>query len=300
LIGGVDVRVKTMCSRVTKQMVRVALLGALVAGGAASVASAADDPNPGALTFTGSFDVPAVYFFRGLRQEADPSFTMFPAADLGIALSSGDGAVKSSTINIGLWNSLQTGSTGSDGPSGKLHYEEDFYAALNLGFGGGFGLGMTYTAYTSPNGMFPTVKELMFKVSKSGKWAPYGIIGFELSDDGQADAGTNQGTYAELGIGPSFPLGKSTVTLTVPVKFGFSLNDYYELAGEDHKFGFFDVGGLLTFPLSKVNTRFGSWNIHGGGDYLALGDTTEAFNVDADGETHSSQFIWTFGIGVSY
>jgi hypothetical protein len=280
-------------------MIRVAVLGALIVGGTASAASAADDPNPGALTFTGSFDVPTVYFFRGIRQESDPKFTMFPAADLGIALSSGNGAVKSSTINIGLWNSLQTGSSGTDGPSGKLHYEEDFYAALNLAFGDGFGLGTTFTSYTSPNNMFATVQELSFKVSKSGKLAPYGIIGFEVGD-GQADAGTSPGTYMELGVGPSFPLGKSTVTLTVPVKVGFSLSDYYELAGEDHKFGFFDVGGLLTFPLSKVNTRFGTWNIHGGGDYLALGDTTEAFNINADGVTHSSQFIGIFGIGLSY
>jgi len=292
------VRVKTMCSRVTKQMVGVALLGVLMAGGAASVASGADDPNPGALTFTGSFDVPTVYFFRGIRQETDPSLTMFPAADLGIALSSGDGALKSSAINIGLWNSLHTGSSGTDGPTGLLHYEEDFYAALNLGFGGGFGLGTTFTSYTSPNRTFPTVQELSFKFSKSGKFAPYGIIGFELGE-GQADGGTGKGTYLELGVGPSFPLG-GTVTLTVPVKFGFSLNDYYELAGEDHKFGFFDVGGLLTFPLSKVASSYGTWNIHGGADYLALGDTTEAFNVDSDGETHSGQFIAIFGIGVSY
>jgi hypothetical protein len=90
------------------------------------------------------------------------------------------------------------------------------------------------------------------------------------------------------------------VTLTVPVKFGFSLNDYYELDGEDHKFGFFDVGGLITFPLSGVSSRFGSWNVHGGGDYLLFGDTTEAFNVNSDGETSSNQFIAIFGIGVSY
>jgi len=288
-----------MCSRVAGLIIRTAVLGALVVSSTGTAAAQANDPNPGALTFTGSFDVPTVYFFRGLRQETDPKFTMFPAADLGIALTSGDGAIKSSAVNIGLWNSLMTGSSGSDGPRENMHYEEDFYATLNLGFGGGFGLGTTFTAYTSPNLMFSNVEELSFKITKSGKFAPYGIIGFELGD-GQADAGANKGTYLELGVGPSFPLGGGKVTLTVPVKFGFSLNDYYELDGEDHKFGFFDVGGLITFPLSGVSSRFGSWNVHGGGDYLLFGDTTEAFNVNSDGETSSNQFIAIFGIGVSY
>src|SRR5207344_2453733 len=123
-------------------------------------ALAQNDPNPGALTFTGVFDVPTVYVFRGITQELDPGFTMQPAGDLGIALTSGDGGLKSSAVNFGVWHSLQTGSTGSDGPSEKLHYEEDFYATLGLGFAKSISLGTTFTAYTSPNAGFNTVKEL--------------------------------------------------------------------------------------------------------------------------------------------
>ena len=94
-------------------------------------------------------------------------------------------------MNFGVWNSLHTGSSGSDGPSGKLHYELDFYTTLSLGFGGGFSLGTTYTAYTSPNSMFTTVKELSFKVSKAHMLAPYGVLAFEIGGDesGQADGG---------------------------------------------------------------------------------------------------------------
>jgi hypothetical protein len=294
-----------MLSRFCGQAVRVALFGALALGSTAAPAAAqADDPNPGALTLTASFDVPSLYYFRGIRQEIDPKFTMWPAADLGIALSSGDGALKSSAINIGLWNSLHTGSSGTDGFSEMLHYEEDFYAALNLGFGGGIGFGTTFTAYTSPNRMFTTVKEISFKVSKSGMLAPYGILAFEIGgdDSGQADVGANKGTYLELGVGPSFPLGGGKVTLTVPVKLGMSLSDYYEhpLTGEDNKFGFFDVGGLITVPLSGIPSKFGTWNFHAGADFLAFGDTTETFNLDDDGETSSSTVTWIFGFGLSY
>ena len=195
--------------------------------------------------------MPSVYVFRGIVQEADPKLTLFPAGDIGLALKSGDGGLKSVGVNFGVWNSLQTGSSGFDGPTGKLHYEEDFYATLSLGFGGGVGLATTYTSYTSPNGMFPTVKEIAFKVSKTHMVAPYGIVAFELDDDGQADGGANKGTYLELGVGPSWPLGGGKATLTVPVKVGLSLKDYYEGFDGDSKFGFFDVGALITVPLSR-------------------------------------------------
>ena len=67
--------------------------------------------------------------FRGIRQEVDPAFTMWPYADLKIDLGSGDGAVKSTAINFGVWNSLHTGTSGSGGEGeGECgsHYEEDF------------------------------------------------------------------------------------------------------------------------------------------------------------------------------
>ncbi|MQA31598.1 MAG: hypothetical protein GEU82_17485 [Luteitalea sp.] len=257
-------------------------------------AQAAGDPNPGSITFTGGIDFPSVYVFRGILQEADPKLTMWPYGDIGLALATGDGAVKSVGLNIGVWHSLHTGSSGSDGPSDRLHYEEDFYTTLSLGFGGGLTLGTTFTAYTSANSSFNTVKELSFKLAKTHMLSPYGILAFELSD-AQADGGSNKGTYLELGIGPAFPLAGGKATLTVPLKLGLSLNDYYELGSNDNKFGFFDIGGLVTVPLSTVESRFGSWNIHGGVDVLVFGDTTEAFN-SGDG----SKVVGLIGIGVTY
>jgi hypothetical protein len=152
------------------------------------------------MTLTGSFDVVSTYMFRGIRQNST-AIANWPAADLGLAVSSGDGALKSAGVNIGTWNSLHTGDTGSDGPSGKLWYESDFYAALS---------------------------------------------------------------------------------------------DYYELAGEDHKFGFFSIAGIVTVPLGGT-TGFGAWNVHGGVEYQALGETTEFFNGG-----DSSRVIGSVGIGFTY
>jgi hypothetical protein len=286
--------------RVFERGTRLALAGAmavfLMSSSAAAQTPAAvtpPDPNTGALTFTGGLDVPTKYVFRGIVQEADSKLTLFPYGDLGIAFYSGEGAIKSASVNFGVWNALLTGSSGLDGDTDKLHYEEDFYATLNLGFARGFSLGTTYTAYTSPNGMFGTVQELMFKVSKAHMLAPYGTIAFEL--DGQADGGLNEGVYLELGVAPSWPLAGGKVTFAVPVKFGFSLKDYYELGGEDHKFGYFQAGGLFTIPLTSATSKFGAWNFHGGVDAYAFGDTTKAFNGDEGGKVVAS-----FGIGVVY
>jgi hypothetical protein len=264
------------------------------------------DPNPGALTLTGSFDVVNQYMFRGLRQNST-GVAMWPAVDLGIAAYSGMGGLKSVGINFGTWNSLHTGDTGQDSASGKLWYESDFYAALGFGFGGGASFTTTYTAYTSPNNGFTTVKEIMFKLGVDdsgylGKAAvkPYIVVAQEFDTDvarGQADGGDNAGTYLEIGVATSYAASKAIIAF--PIKAGFSLGDYYELAGEDHKFGFFSIAGIVTIPLGGT-TSFGAWNIHGGVEYQRLGDTTAGFNLDDDGLPKKNQGIYSIGFGFSY
>ena len=285
----------------------VAVVGVVFVASAPAFAQEPKDPNPGALTLTGSIDFLNQYMFRGIRQNSSGIAT-WPAVDLGMAAYSGEGGLKSVGVNFGTWNSLHTGDTGQDGPSGKLWYESDFYASLGLGFGGGTSFTTTYTAYTSPNNGFSTVKEIMFKLAvddsaKLGKGAvkPYIAIAreFDTSYDaltgvgtGQADGGTSAGTYLELGIAPGYAASKASIGF--PIKVGMSLGDYYELAGTDNKFGFFSIAGIITVPLGGT-TSFGAWNIHGGVEYQKLGTTTEALN---GGE--GNQVIGSFGFGFSY
>jgi uncharacterized protein (TIGR02001 family) len=276
---------------------RAVILASAILVSAPGSAQTASPHNQGALTFTGGLDVPSIYYFRGFRQERDPNVTLWPFADLGIRFRSGDGLFDRIGVNLGTWNSLNTGSSGSDGPSQGLHYEEDFYATLSVGLGSNLGLGATYRAYTSPNNMATTVKEASLKLARSGWLAPYGLVAFELSDNGQADSGTSKGTYVEFGASPSWTWKK--LTLSGPMRLGLSAKDYYEGREGDTPFGFFDVGGLVTFPLG-VPERFGSWNVHGGGNYLLLGDTTEARNIDQDGNISGRAVVTIFGVGVSY
>jgi hypothetical protein len=257
----------------------------------ASAAAQTADPNPGGLTLTGGLHVPTVYLFRGILQESDPELTLWPFFDVGAAIYSGDGGIKSVGVNVGLWNSLHTGTSGGSSDVDDIHYEEDFYATLALGFARGITVSPTFTAYTSPNRFFSTVKEISFKVAQAHRWAPYGIVAFEL--DNQADGGSEEGTYLELGVGPNWPAGGGN-TLTIPIKLGLSLDDYYEGPTGDEKFGFFDIGALYTVPI-RGGTRFGAWSVHVGVDLFTLGDTTEALN-----KGDKTRVVGQGGITVTY
>jgi hypothetical protein len=288
----------------------VALLMLLAAPAAAQTTAAqSTDPNPGSLTLTGSVDGVSTYMFRGIRQHST-GIAFWPVADVGVAVYSGDGGLKSAGINIGTWNSLHTGDTGQDGPTGKLWYESDFYSKLTLGFGGGTSVAALYTAYASPNNAFTTVKEIAFQVSVDdspglGKAAvkPYALVAFEFDTSqgvGQADGGARAGRYLELGVAPGYAAPRAS--LTVPVKVGVSLADYYELntgtaeapVFVDNAFGYFSIAGLVTVPFGGT-TNVGTWNLHGGVEFQALGDTTKAAN---GGDGH--RIIGSIGIGFSY
>jgi hypothetical protein len=287
----------------------VAVVIALAVPAAAQESAQPPDPNPGNITLTGSLDGVSTYMFRGIRQHST-GIALWPVTDLGLAVYSGNGALKSAGFNVGTWNSLHTGDTGQDGPTGKLWYESDFYSKVSLGFGGGTSVAALYTAYTSPNNAFTTVKEIAFQASVDdsaylGKAAlkPYALVAFEFDTApgvGQADAGADAGRYLELGVAPGYTAARAS--LTVPVKVGLSLADYYELntgtaavpVFVDNRFGYVSIAGFVTVPLGGT-TSFGAWNLHGGVEFQALGDTTKALN-GGDGQ----RVIGSIGIGFSY
>jgi hypothetical protein len=272
------------------------------------------DPNPGNLTITGNTDFTNVYMFRGIRQD-DTRVIVQPAAELDIALHTADKGLKSASLNFGTWNSLHTGDAGLRSATsglgcacGKLWYESDFYTTLAFGFSGG-GLAATYTAYTSPNGGFNNVKEIMFKLSgddsaalKKAAMHPYAILAFEFdaANGHQADGGSKAGRYLELGVAPGYAGAKAGIA--IPVKVGLSVGDYYELntgtaltpVFVDNKFGYLSIAGIVTAPIHGT-TSYGAWNIHAGVEFQKLGDTTKAFNSGK-----STKVIGSAGIGFTY
>ena len=261
-------RVLRMGSSVLGALVMVTLLS--------SPAWAQDSP---VVVVTGAMDVTNQYNFRGIRQNTE-GVSIQPYIDFGFTPYKGDGGLKSVGFNVGSWNAFNSqidnfrdldGATTSN-----KWYESDFYATLGLGFSKG-SLGMTYTSYMSPANLFAHVKELAFKLgvddsSALGKGAlkPYALVAFELDDHGQADAGHHNGTYVELGVAPGY--AGSRASLAIPVKVGLSGHNYYEFGGEDKRFGYFSVAGIVTVPINAHS------NVHFGGEFQAFGDSVKAYN----------------------
>ena len=255
-------------------------------------------PASAQVAVTGGLDVVSQYQFRGIRQNVE-GVSIWPFIDFGFVPFMGDGGLKTVGVNVGTWNAFNTEIDGfinrdSEVTSNKW-YESDLYGTVSFGFGVP-ALAVTYTSYTSPANLFSHVKELMFRVSADdtatlgrGALKPYALIAFELGTKeglGQADGGVEAGRYVELGIAPGFSGTRASFAL--PVKLGLSVGDYYELDGVDHKFGYFSVAGLVTVPM-------GSLNVHGGAEYQALGETTEALNGG-----DASEVILSIGLGFAF
>jgi hypothetical protein len=309
-------------------IVAAAFLLTCLATPAAAQAPAADaGPNAGDLHTTGNLDFSNAYFFRGIRQETD-GLIIQPSLDVGYTIYKGDASLKTFSINLGTWNSIH-----HDAPSGQRNpnvpnvpapwYESDFYATLGFGVSGGVNVGMTYTSYTSPAGAFTTVKEVAFKFTVDDtRWVhkysfkPYGIIATEFdtaTGQGQADGAfcqgafvngcTGAGTYIEIGGAPTFPVWRQ-LSVSVPIKAGFGLIDYYQASFEeangavtslDSKFGFFSIAAAASLPFTSKPTHLGNWNLHASVEYLALGEMPKFVNND-DG----SAVNVVVGLGFSY
>jgi len=285
-----------MFTTAVRTAMAVLALVAVLASSAA--AQATSSPNGGNIALNASFDIPTAYLFRGLLQD-DTGFIMWPAADAFVRFSQTTGP----SLRVGTWNSLNTGVSGSDGPTGRLWYESDFYTTLAFPLTVDWAVGATYTAYTSPNGSFSTVKELAVNVgpnpnaiSPNAVVLPYALVAFELDASpgmGQADGGREGGTYLELGAAVRW-LGAPVVDVSFPIRVGLSLHDYYELAGVDHAFGFLSLGARAELPLVRTS-NYGAWNVHGGVDFYSLGDTPEAFNGG-----DQTKVVASVGIGFTY
>jgi hypothetical protein len=269
----------------------VTVIGALVMVVGLSAPVWAQGPAP-VVIVTGGLDLTNQYNFRGIRQNTD-GVSIWPYVDFGFTPYSGDGGLKSVGFNVGSWNAFNTQINEADFGTGNKWYESDFYATLGFGFGGA-ALSTTYTSYTSPADLFAHVKELAVKVSvddsaRMGKGAlkPYALLAFELDDDGQADAGSEKGTYLELGIAPGY--AGSRASLAIPIKVGLSAGDYYEFAsGEDETFGYFSIAGIVTVPMGAHA------NIHGGFEFQKFGETVEAYNGQ------ETAVLGSIGVGFSF
>jgi hypothetical protein len=244
----------------------------------AQAVASSDVPKRYAVT-TG-IDLTSAYMFRGIRQHSGGAISQ-PYVDLGLTLGN------AASVNFGTWDSFH-----SSGPSGTW-YESDYYASATF-TAGKFKPGVLFTSYTSPADSFSTVHELAGVLAVDDSASPFPlspkiVLAFELSD-AQADGGANKGTYLELGIRPSVKLAEKLI-VAIPVKAGLSLKDYYEGPFGSNRFGFFDTGLIASVPV--VSGKGGALEVHGGVDFLWLGDNMKFLNGD-DGFRPVGVFGFTF------
>jgi hypothetical protein len=252
------------------------------AGSAAAAAPAATQEAAPAkrVTVTTGMDFTSAYLFRGIPQHSGGTIAQ-PYYDVGVALGHGV------TANVGGWNSVH-----STAAAGNW-YESDIYGSVTF-TAGKLKPGLLYTSYTSPADSFATVHELagVLAVDDSANPFPFSpkiVLAFELGH-GEADGGVNKGTYLELGVRPTVKLHPKA-TLAIPVKTGLSVNKYYEGPAGDNHFGFFDTGLQLSVPV--ISGKGGSLEVHGGVDYMWLGDNLKLLNGD-DGFKPVSLIGFTF------
>jgi hypothetical protein len=243
------------------------------------------------------------YLFRGIPQE-DQGVIAQPWLELGFRLFAGgsDDIVQRVDLTAGIWDSLHDGSTGG---AGGDWYESDAYAGLSVGLGGRWTIGASYTTYTSPNGSFGTVQEVVGSVAfdDTDLWLPIAMqptlmVAFEV--DGQADSGLHPGIYAEITLEPRVPLGSVDgfeFNLVVPLKLGLSVRDYYEqpAGGDDKTFGYFDAAVVLACTLANLPNAGKPWTVELGMHYVTLGGSNEARN---HGE--NSELLNTLTLGTSF
>lgn len=241
------------------------------------------------------------YFFRGLVQETD-GLILQPSIEIGFDLVTNDNW--SLAASAGMWNSFHDEKTGASDPDDFVGawYEADFYAGLSLTVDR-VTAALVYTTYASPNDAFGHIDELSFSLALDDSgwfgpvaFSPYATLAVEIAG-GQGDGGANRGTFLAVGIEPAHtyentPIGE--LTLSLPIEAGFSLDDYYENAGEDESFGYVTLGLAASLALPSPE-GFGAWSLSAGVDYLLLGDAAEAINAGED-----SEWIFHMGFGIAF
>ncbi len=292
------------------QSLTAALLAA-ASFGFAGAASAQDAPpvNQGAINLTGGVDLASQYWFRGIAQE-NQGFIIQPYADIATELYSDDDVTVGGFV--GIWNSFHAsgGLSGGNSVSGGTGwYEADLYAGL-YAESGDFSGTLTYTDYYAPDGGTSFATELALSVAydDAGLWAENGAEGFALNPSatlafelsGAAD-GQSEGIFLGLGIEPTLDSivdsADLPVSVSFPIELGLSLDDYYEVGGDDDFFGYISIGAVASTPLNNIPAEYGAWEAHVGVYAIILGDNAETLST---GITGGESFEVWFGGGIGF
>ncbi|BAM02446.1 TorF family putative porin [Phycisphaera mikurensis] len=265
-------------------------------GAAAQETEMVEDINNGAISWTLGSDIVSKYVFRGYEIQED-GIIVQPYAEFTAGIADGI------DVYAGIWNS--TG-TETNGDNNEHWLEADIYAGVSIGeavLGAPIAIDVSYVNYTSPNDTFGQYEELDFFVGYDDSdnpisVAPYALLAIEFDTEA---AGDDDNIYLELGgefemqvvDNAQYPVG-----LTVPVKLGLSLDEYYvDDEGDNEFFGYLSVGANVGVPLSFIPREYGQWSAAAGLTLFLLNDN--AVGLD-DGENENFNIVGSVGFALEY
>ena len=256
---------------------------------------------------TGDLGVNVVsqYVSRGLIFENQGSIIQ-PYADLYFKLYDGSGFFNAISLNLGIWNSFQSrgtdaGLVSGGSPTTSRWYEFDFTAGISFTFAKNFTFTPSYYTFLSPNDGFNTFQGLNLALG----YDTTDIFGFNLAPkvqvlfelENKAGNGADEGIYYEVSVAPSFPIGGTGISVTVPLVAGFGSNNFY--AGNDG-FGFFSAGVTLGYQLHFIPECFGSWSVNAGYTYYYLGSSLSSFNVPSVRRSNNNENVFSGGLSIAF
>jgi hypothetical protein len=252
-------------------------------------------------------DITTAYFFRGILQERN-GFIFQPYAEVDIPFwQSAEDAVdpiSRASFFFGSWNSIHSRATLAS-PSSEWgnFYEADLYAGMKFTVLKTIEFKPYYIAYKYPGGAFNTVQEVDLGFSLNDaqwldKWAlnPTALVAWEFKNTA---LGLNEGTYAEVGIRPSYTIyddEEYPVSLALPNLIGMSINDYFESpSGNDESFGYWRTGLIFSVPLAFMSGDYGNWAVNAGAYAYVFNSNLRNINFG-----DSPWIVGTWGITYSY
>ena len=257
-------------------------------------------------------DVVSMYVSHGVFYENQAAIFQ-PYGSLSFQLQEGEGALNSTSFDLGWWNSFHSRHTDAGVVNGGRQttpawFETDFSFGLTFNFLKNFSFSPTYTFYLSPNDAFETAQTLSFKLSYDdtdllGALALHPGVNVWWEVDNKIGTGPDEGFIYEFGISPARSFGDLTVTLPISAGLGSS-GGYTNADGGDEVYGYFTAGVNLSFALKSIPECLGEWSVHAGYSYYNLGDGTRDYGTIATGglirDSRRNEHVFSGGLTVEF